>query len=76
MNEPAVDGPPLNEQIVLMEELKHLALVLAGILVAFTVVMTLVAYTVYECGVCGERSIGQQRCAQDNVFGKIGNSGC
>src|SRR5437016_1865164 len=29
-----------------MEELKHLALVLAGILVAFTVVMTLVAYTV------------------------------
>src|SRR5436309_1167133 len=29
-----------------MEDLKHLALVLAGILVAFTVVMTLVAYTV------------------------------
>ena len=46
MNEPAGGSPPLNEQIVLMEELKHLALVLAGILVAFTVVMTLVAYTV------------------------------
>src|SRR5437870_1515499 len=29
-----------------MEDLKHLGLVLAGILVAFTVVMTLVAYTV------------------------------
>jgi hypothetical protein len=30
---------------------------------------TLVAHTVYECGVCGERLVGQQRCAQDNVFG-------
>ncbi len=30
---------------------------------------TLVAHTIYECGVCGERSVGQQRCAQDNVFG-------
>jgi hypothetical protein len=30
---------------------------------------TLVAHTVYECGVRGERSVGQQRCAQDNVFG-------
>src|SRR2546429_4243795 len=46
MNERGGGGPPLNEQIVLMEELKHLALVLAGILVAFTVVMTMVAYTV------------------------------
>ncbi len=31
---------------------------------------TLVAHTVYECGVCGERSVGQQRCAQDSVCGK------
>src|SRR2546421_8261595 len=46
MNEPAGGSPPLNESMLLMEELKHLALVLAGILVAFTVVMTLVAYTV------------------------------
>src|SRR5438046_10480799 len=46
MNEPAGGSPPLNEQIVLMEELKHLVLLIAGILVAFTVVMTLVAYTV------------------------------
>ena len=30
---------------------------------------TLVAHTIYECGVCGERSVGHQRCAQDNVFG-------
>jgi hypothetical protein len=30
---------------------------------------TLVAHTVYECGLCGERSVGQQRCAQDNIFG-------
>lgn len=30
---------------------------------------TLAAHTVYECGVCGERLVGQQRCAQDNVFG-------
>jgi hypothetical protein len=29
---------------------------------------TLVAHTVYECGVCGERFVGQRRCAQDNVF--------
>ena len=31
---------------------------------------TLMAHTVYECGVCGERSVGQQRCVQDNIFGK------
>jgi hypothetical protein len=31
---------------------------------------TLMTHTVYECGVCGERSVGQQRCAQDNLFGK------
>jgi hypothetical protein len=30
---------------------------------------TLLAHTVFECGVCGERLVGQQRCAQDNVFG-------
>jgi hypothetical protein len=29
---------------------------------------TLVAHTVYECGVCGERLVGQRRCPQDNVF--------
>ena len=30
----------------LMEDLKHIVLMIAGILVAFTVVMTMVAYTV------------------------------
>jgi hypothetical protein len=29
---------------------------------------TLVAHTVYECSVCGERLVGQRRCPQDNVF--------
>jgi hypothetical protein len=29
---------------------------------------SLVAHTVYECSVCGERSVGERRCAQDNVF--------
>ena len=28
----------------------------------------LVAHTVYECSVCGERMVGDRRCAQDNVF--------
>jgi len=28
----------------------------------------LVAHTVYECSVCGERQVGERRCAQDNVF--------
>jgi hypothetical protein len=28
----------------------------------------LVAHTVYECSVCGERQVGARRCAQDNVF--------
>ena len=28
----------------------------------------LVAHTVYECSVCGERQVGDRRCAQDNVF--------
>jgi hypothetical protein len=28
----------------------------------------LVAHTVYECGVCGERLVGERRCPQDNVF--------
>jgi hypothetical protein len=28
----------------------------------------LVAHTVYECSVCGERQLGERRCAQDNVF--------
>ena len=28
----------------------------------------LVAHTVYECSVCGERQVGVRRCAQDNVF--------
>jgi hypothetical protein len=27
-----------------------------------------VAHTVYECSVCGERQVGDRRCAQDNVF--------
>jgi hypothetical protein len=27
-----------------------------------------VAHTVYECSVCGERTVGDRRCAQDNVF--------
>jgi hypothetical protein len=28
----------------------------------------LVAHTVYECSVCGERQVGVRRCEQDNVF--------
>ncbi len=28
----------------------------------------LVAHTVYECSVCGERQVGDRRCEQDNVF--------
>jgi hypothetical protein len=28
----------------------------------------LVAHTVYECNVCGERLVGERRCAQDNLF--------
>ena len=28
----------------------------------------LLAHTVYECNVCGERQIGERRCAQDNLF--------
>ena len=28
----------------------------------------LVAHTVYECSVCGERTVGDRRCAQDNLF--------
>ncbi len=30
----------------------------------------LVAHTVYECSMCGERTVGDRRCAQDNVFGR------
>jgi len=29
---------------------------------------TLVAHTVYECSVCGERSVGERRCEECNVF--------
>ncbi len=28
----------------------------------------LIAHTVYECSVCGERQVGIRRCEQDNVF--------
>ena len=28
----------------------------------------LVAHTVYECSACGERMVGDRRCAQDNLF--------
>jgi len=28
----------------------------------------LVAHTVYECGVCGERSVGERRCEECNIF--------
>jgi hypothetical protein len=30
----------------------------------------LVAHTVYECSVCGERQVGVRRCEQDNVFAR------
>ena len=30
----------------------------------------LVAHTVYECSVCGERQVGIRRCEQDNVFAR------
>jgi len=29
---------------------------------------TLVAHTLYECGQCGERLVGERRCASCNVF--------
>jgi len=28
----------------------------------------LVAHTLYECSVCGERSVGERRCQECNVF--------
>jgi len=28
----------------------------------------LLAHTVYECSVCGERQVGVRRCEQDNIF--------
>ena len=28
----------------------------------------LLAHTVYECSACGERMVGDRRCAQDNLF--------
>ena len=28
----------------------------------------LLAHTVYECSMCGERQVGEKRCAQDNIF--------
>jgi hypothetical protein len=28
----------------------------------------LVAHTVYECSICGERLVGDRRCPQDQVF--------
>ena len=28
----------------------------------------LVAHTVYECSVCGERTVGERRCEECNVF--------
>ena len=31
---------------------------------------TLVAHTVYECGHCGERLLGERRCPDCNVFGR------
>ena len=31
---------------------------------------SLVAHTVYECSVCGERQVGVRRCEQDNVFAR------
>jgi hypothetical protein len=30
----------------------------------------LVAHTVYECGVCGERSVGERRCQDCHVFSR------
>lgn len=29
---------------------------------------SLVAHTVYECNVCGDRLVGERRCAQDNLY--------
>jgi hypothetical protein len=28
----------------------------------------LVAHTLYECGVCGERAVGERRCPECHVF--------
>jgi predicted RNA-binding Zn-ribbon protein involved in translation (DUF1610 family) len=30
----------------------------------------LIAHTVYECPSCGERSVGQRRCAECNLFSR------
>ena len=36
----------------------------------------LVAHTVYECSICGERLVGARRCPQDNIFcGTVGLGG-
>ncbi len=36
----------------------------------------LVAHTVYECSVCGERMVGERRCQEDNIFcGALGLGG-
>lgn len=31
---------------------------------------TLVAHTVYECSSCGERSVGERRCQECNLFSR------
>jgi hypothetical protein len=30
----------------------------------------LVAHTIYECGACGERLLGERRCGDCNVFAR------
>jgi hypothetical protein len=37
----------------------------------------LVAHTIYECGECGERSLGERRCDTCNLFARaVGVGGC
>jgi len=31
----------------------------------------LVAHTVYECSVCGERNVGERRCPECHVFSRV-----
>jgi hypothetical protein len=36
----------------------------------------LVAHTIYECGGCGERLLGERRCGDCNLFGRAVGSAC
>ena len=43
---------------------------LSGVRTALQRRKTLVAHTIYECGGCGERFLGERRCGDCNVFAR------